>query len=136
MKRSVRELIKGGMTERQAKRVVYGDGWLREQTHLDNAKRAEAKRAWDRENATDCLECGVRLANPRITRCLACQNEALRNEARRRICGMVELRAQGLTNKEIALKLGITQQAVAGALYRAKKYDVPVPRSPYWDRAT
>lgn len=47
---------------------------------------------------------------------------------------VIDLRKQGLSNREIAEKLETTERVVATLLYRAKQEGMKVPYPPYWER--
>ena len=107
-----------------------------ELNRISNAKRSDAKRQWARDNRAECPQCGAdmgagtkgRTVLPRS--CRACIDD----EVRSRMVRYIELRKEGLTNRQIAEREKVGENVVAKTLWLAGRYGLTVPRSPYFDR--
>ena len=100
----------------------------REKVRRDNARRGPAKRQWERENATPCVDCGEQTSKPGHERCVACHKERLNADARARCERYIQLRREGLTNPEIAEREGVPVYTVAVALSNARhRHGLDVP---------
>jgi transposase len=95
------------------------------------ARRAPKKRQWERDQAGDCVDCGVHLSCESSTRCAPCKNALKHKEARERTERFIELRRQGLFNYEIADREGVTSAVIATTLHRASRFGLEVPPSAY-----
>lgn len=100
----------------------------------DPTGRAKSDRM-RKAGATACADCGGPTAGfyHRVERCAECARALQRRIVRERTIRWLELRNAGLNNKQIAEREGVSRQAVANALCRAKRRfpDLDVPRSPY-----
>jgi transcriptional regulator with XRE-family HTH domain len=105
---------------------------------IANPARRKYKTEWERNNRAECPSCGAplgsgsRCPSKRPDLCADC----VRDQARSRTVRFIELRKQGMTNGEIAEREGLPRgsNVVAVAFYRAHRYGLTVPRSPYFDR--
>lgn len=109
-------------------RAGYCRPCKRAQARVDNAKRRDAIRAWERDHSTPCVDCGkltsggYRTANakqPATVRCADCEQARKHAEARERVARWLRMRASGMNNRVIAKAEGVTDQAVADALQRS-----------------
>ncbi len=107
-----------------------------ERVREQNLRRNDAKREWEDAQRADCPQCGQRMgagsAMPasRPDKCAACH----RDDARLRTVHFINLRSQGLTNREIARAEGVRENVVASVLSRADRFNLDVPPSPYRSR--
>lgn len=107
---------------------------VKEINRKDAAERNDYKRQWERDNRASCPECGHPMkagsvsASKRSERCRACHLAGLE----RRRLEMVALRRRGMKNVEIARQLDTPVDAVAHVLYRERKLDPSIPRSPHY----
>lgn len=98
-----------------------------------NHRRAAAKRAWENEHdRSPCEMCGEPMGvGARRKGYVICQACHSRIAADRRAV-MVQMRRDGLTNVEIAERLGTTPANVASIFYRERKIDPTIPRSSWY----
>lgn len=110
--------------------------WLAEKRRRSNAKRHEAKRQWERDNRAACPQCGAPMGQG--SRCPSARPELCRDcvqeNARRKQLQYIDLREEGLTNREIEERLGLPFNTVANALAKARRDGLRVAPSPYWNR--
>jgi transposase len=104
--------------------------------HASPKERARRRR-WEEDSRELCPECGSemaigsRLPSRRSERCASCRSDA----ARARTVRFIRLREDGLNNREIAEREGVSTAAVAQSLCRADRYGLRVPVSPYFKAA-
>lgn len=121
-----------GMSYQAVRKALDPDG-EKVRRQRDNAKRAADKRAW--ENANDrpaCESCGKAMGagahRHGYTSCWDCRLK----RAEERTAEMVRLRNEdGLSNREIAERIGSTLCAVATELSRARRRGEHVAHDPY-----
>ncbi len=92
---------------------------------------ARARRRKSDSSEEPCSECDGTMSHSsrrRWTRCAGCRDSRLAATRAQ----MIELRREGLNNREIAGRLGTTAPAVGSILYRERKRDPSIPRSPHF----
>lgn len=120
-----------GVSKSCAQRWVKPE-WARERGRIDNAKRRAAKFAWE---SGSCPRCGGHLGDRhRSDQCGNCEREDRRRKARERAERYIQMRSEGLLNREIAERENVSPNIVAVALSKATRYGLTVPPPPYWDR--
>lgn len=95
-------------------------------------ERHRARHArWALKDYGTCEDCGGRMSGSAVrkgyARCGGCRVARLRNGRER----MVEMRREGMNNKDIAAALGVTVPAVSNVLCRERKGDPSIPPAPY-----
>lgn len=108
--------------------------WLNpEKLKAENKRRRRAKREWE---SGECPQCGQYLGSRKRSRhCANCAREESERKGRERTIRFIALRKEGLLNREIARKEGISAHSVAVIFSRGvPRYGLDPGLSPYFTR--